>query len=59
MTLTNDQWRIYAEGAEKIASAVKEKYGLRTVFHHHCAGYVETPGEVDKLLSLTDSKLLG
>jgi len=59
MTLTNDQWRVYAEGAEKIASAVKEKYGLRTVFHHHCAGYVETPGEVDKLLSLTDSKLLG
>ena len=59
MSLTNNQWKVYAQGAEKIAKAVKDAFGIRTVFHHHCAGYVETPEEIDKLLSLTDPMLLG
>ena len=59
MGLSDAQWRDYAHGAEKIAKAVKKAFGIRTVFHHHCAGYVETPQEIDKLLSLTDPKLLG
>ncbi len=41
------------------AREVKSKTGLRTVFHHHCAGYVETPDEIDKLLSLTNPSLVG
>ncbi len=32
---------------------------MRTVFHHHCAGYVETPEEVAKLMELTNPGLLG
>ncbi|MCM4167667.1 Inosose dehydratase [Arenibacter antarcticus] len=59
MGLTKAQWRVYALGAEKIAKAVKEAYGIRTVFHHHCAGYVETPEEIDQLMAMTDPKLLG
>jgi len=59
MGLTEKQWKVYASGAEKIAKAVKDTYGIRTVFHHHCAGYVETPKEIDTLLSLTDPKLVG
>ena len=59
MGLTDNQWISYARGAEKIARAVKEAYGIRTVFHHHCAGYIETPEEIDKLLALTDPELLG
>ncbi len=59
MGLTDTQWIAYARGAEKIAKAVKDTYGVRTVFHHHCAGYVETPEEIDTLLSLTDPNLLG
>lgn len=59
MGLTEEQWKVYAAGAEKIAAAVKDKYGIRTVFHHHCAGYVETPQEIETLLSLTDPKLVG
>lgn len=53
------EWQIAAEVAEKVARAVKQKTGLRTVFHHHCAGYVETPAEIDTLLRLTDPSLLG
>lgn len=59
MGLADDQWKTFARGAEKIAAAVQAAYGLRTVFHHHCAGYVETPEEVDQLLSLTNPELLG
>lgn len=29
------------------------------MFHHHCAGYVETPQEVDLFLRLTDPELIG
>jgi inosose dehydratase len=58
MGLSDAEWQIFAEGATKVAEAVKAQTGLRTVFHHHCAGYVETPAEIDKLLSLTDPKLL-
>ncbi len=57
--LSMQEWQIAAEGAEKVARAVKEETGLRTVFHHHCAGHVETPAEIDMLLNLTDPNLLG
>ena len=59
MGLTDAQWDVFARGAEGVAHAVKEETGLSTVFHHHCAGYVETPQEIAKLMSLTDPALLG
>ena len=59
MGLSDSEWQVFAEGAEKIAAAVKKETGLRTAFHHHCAGYVETPDEIETLMSLTDPDLLG
>ncbi len=59
MGLSDSGWQIFAEGAEKIAAAVRKETDLRTAFHHHCAGYVETPAEIEKLMSLTDPHLLG
>jgi inosose dehydratase len=59
MGLSEAEWQIFAEGAEKVAAAVRKETGLRTAFHHHCAGYVETPAEIEKLMSLTDPNLLG
>ena len=59
MGLSKDEWKVFAEGANYVAGEVKAKTGLRTVFHHHCAGYVETPEEIDILLSLTDPVLIG
>jgi inosose dehydratase len=59
MGLSDAEWQIFAEGATKVAEAVKRETGLRTAFHHHCAGYVETPAEVEKLMSLTDPRILG
>ena len=59
MGLTDSDWDVFAEGADTVAREVKEKTGLRTVFHHHCAGYVETPAEIDRLMLLTDPSLVG
>jgi inosose dehydratase len=52
-------WKTVALGAERVAAAVREKSGLRTVFHHHCATFVETPAEIDELMERTDPDLLG
>jgi inosose dehydratase len=59
MGLSNEQWQTFANGANRIARAVHDAAGLRTAFHHHCAGYVETPQEINRLLDLTDPQLLG
>ena len=47
------EWDGFAARAGAVAAAVRDATGLRTVFHHHCAGYVETPHEIDALMSRT------
>jgi len=59
MGLGDGEWQIFADGAQRVAEAVKRETGLRTVFHHHCGGFVETPAEIDRLMELTDPALLG
>ena len=59
MRLNSEQWKVFAEGASQIAYEVKKAYNFETVFHHHCAGYVETPDEIDMLMELTDKTLVG
>jgi inosose dehydratase len=57
--LTSAQWDAAARGVERIARAVRDETGLRTVFHHHCAAFVETPAEIDALMQRTDPVLVG
>jgi len=52
-------WATFAAGAERVARAVRDDSGLRTVFHPHCGGYVETPHEIDQLMGRTDPALVG
>lgn len=59
MGLSAGEWQVFAEGAQRLAEAVRRETGLRTVFHHHCGGYVETPEEIATLMRLTDPSLLG
>ena len=57
--LTEQEWKIFAAGAQRVAEAVRKEAGLRTVFHHHCGGYIETPQEIEMLMRMTDPSLLG
>ena len=59
MALPDDEWAGYAGRAEAVARAVREETGLRSVFHPHSAGWVETPAETDRFLAETDSEMLG
>lgn len=57
--LSEERWTIFAAGADRIARAVHDEVGLRTVFHPHCGGYVETVAEIDELMARTDPARLG
>jgi inosose dehydratase len=57
--LSPAQWDVFAAGVNLIARRLNDELGLQVVFHHHCAGYVETPDESRALLSRTDPKLVG
>lgn len=59
MSLDGAGWKTFAAGADRIAKAVRDETGLRTVFHHHCAGYVEAPWEIEAFLEHTDENLVG
>ena len=57
--LTPAQWDTFVEGVHRIAQSVRDETGLRTVVHPHCAGYIETPAEVNTLIERTDPNLIG
>ncbi len=59
MGLNSSEWKTFTQGAEHIARAVLDITGLQTVFHHHCAGYVETPQEIARFLNMTNPDLIG
>jgi inosose dehydratase len=59
MSMTDAQWDVFSEGANRVARAVKRETGLRTVFHHHIATWIETPADTAKLLELTDPSVMG
>ncbi len=48
-----------ANVASTTARAVFAATGLRSAFHHHCAGIVETPEEVRRFLMHIDHEVLG
>lgn len=56
---SDEQWKVFGAGVNRVAEAIRRQTGLRTVFHHHCAGFVETPWEIESLLKVTDPELVG
>jgi inosose dehydratase len=59
LSLRPDEWSNFARRANRLARAVHDETGLQTVFHHHCAGFVETPEEIARFLELTDPQSVG
>jgi len=59
MGMSDEQWKVFAKGANEIAQRVMDEAGLRTVFHHHIATWVETPAETRRFLDMTNPDLVG
>ncbi len=57
--LSPAEWDMFAAGTDKIARRINDELGLEIIFHHHCAGYVETPDETRELMARTDPNLVG
>jgi inosose dehydratase len=58
-SLSDQEWKAYGSRVNRVAETIRNQAGLRTVFHHHCAGFVETPWEIEALLAVTDPALVG
>ncbi|MFN8373795.1 MAG: TIM barrel protein [Anaerolineae bacterium] len=59
MGMNEEQWQVFAEGADYVAHRVMDEAGLRTVFHHHTGTWIETPAETQRLLEMTNPDILG
>lgn len=59
LEMNAEEWRIFLRNAEEVAQIVHGEAGISTVFHPHCAGFVETPEETARFLDGTDPELLG
>ncbi len=59
LSFSESDWKTFAAGVNTAAKAVHDETGLRSVFHHHCSGYIEAPHEIEELLARTDSRYLG
>jgi inosose dehydratase len=57
--LTDEQWTVFADGANELARRVRDEAGIRTVIHQHLGTLIETGAEVRRLLAMTEPSLLG
>lgn len=56
--LTDAEWQVLAGALREIAAACRP-LGLAIAFHHHVGSFVETPEEIERLLSLVDEDTAG
>jgi len=56
--LRPEEWPGYAQRLEHLAALCREGYGLISCFHPHGGTYVESPEEIEALLSHTDPDLV-
>lgn len=54
---TNEEWEKLAEGLNALGRLAEEK-GMKVVYHHHMGTGVQTEAEIDKLMEMTDPKLV-
>jgi inosose dehydratase len=57
--MTDEQWAVFARGADHVARRVRDEAGIRTVIHQHLGTLVESGPEVRRFLDATDPELVG
>ena len=50
--LNDAQWETYAKRLDQFAAYTLSQ-GVRVAYHHHMGAYVESPADIDRLMSLT------
>lgn len=58
-TMTEEQWQVFAAGANHVARRVMDEAGVRTVVHQHIGTLIESETEARRLFDMTDPSVLG
>ncbi len=56
--LRPEEFAVFARNASEVARLVAGETGLKTLYHHHCAAFVETPDEIERFLDATEPGLV-
>jgi inosose dehydratase len=52
-------WRAYAARLDAFGAHLKAQYGITLAYHHHMGAYIESPDDIDRLMTLTDPAKVG
>lgn len=55
----SDEWQRFADRLNEFGSYLCKTYGIKLSYHHHMGSVVETPNDIDRLMSLTDKEAVG
>jgi inosose dehydratase len=56
---TDAQWDEATATLDAVAKALRDELRMRVVVHHHAGTFIETPAEIDRLLTATDANRVG
>ncbi len=54
-----EQWQAYGHRLDAFGAQLQQTYGLTLAYHHHMGAYVESPGDIDQLMAVTDPRHVG
>ena len=52
-------WQRYAQRLDTFGAHLKAMYGITLAYHHHMGAYVESPADIDRLMTLTNPAKVG
>jgi inosose dehydratase len=55
-TFTRDEWKRVTDGLNRLGQLAREK-GMQLTYHHHMGTAIQTAGEIDTLMDMTESGL--
>src|ERR1035438_2363471 len=52
--LSEEQWKLYTDNANKLGKILKREYGITMVVHPHGDSHIETRADIDRFFADTD-----